>query len=333
MKNSSEIKNVFLDSSIFEEQNFLHGTKMHSIQFYAKTNAINLYMTPLSRLELFNRAKKRIIECKSEIKKVEKSYNAKNINVIKNLDLFDKVKIPQIDTEKHYLELKKKLTNYLKLAKVTIIPHRNIPITEIFEDFYNQRPPFHNSGKRNEFADAFILNTLEVWCRKNKTKMIVLSKDPDFKGFKSEYLVHKADLANYLSEISNFSDEKGKYNKKIEINKLVKVCKISIEEQALEILRDKLTIYSNDIEISDVEFIKTQLISHNIITKREYTTEIEFEIKLIIGLIEHNYEDFRNSRRRVQAVISTFLQGETKKGYIELKTRVENSEYIYRQNA
>ena len=49
--------NVFLDTSIFEEQNFTNGTKLHGIFHYGRIGVINIHTTTISRMELDNHIK------------------------------------------------------------------------------------------------------------------------------------------------------------------------------------------------------------------------------------------------------------------------------------
>ena len=54
MKKNKFLKtdNIFLDSSIFEEQNFTSGTKIHSLFYYAKIGVIKIHVTTISKREL-----------------------------------------------------------------------------------------------------------------------------------------------------------------------------------------------------------------------------------------------------------------------------------------
>ena len=59
-------KNIFVDTNIIESNNFFHGTYFQSLLHYSRSGIINLYMTSVSKMELINRMKIRLIESKEE---------------------------------------------------------------------------------------------------------------------------------------------------------------------------------------------------------------------------------------------------------------------------
>lgn len=55
---------------------------------------------------------------------------------------------------------------------------------EIFDDYFNTRPPFSSTGaKKAEFPDAFVLKGLLKYCSENHAaQILVVSNDPDWKS-------------------------------------------------------------------------------------------------------------------------------------------------------
>jgi len=207
-----ETPNVFLDASIFEEQNFFHGTKVHSIAFYANRGVINLYMTALSKMELKDRIQKKTAICRSELKSLERKYNDLDIRFIKNLNIYKKRQILKLGYDEE-MEIYNKLESFIDRAKVRTITTHGFPLMEVFQSYYSSAPPFGKGKKKHEFIDAFIIKTLESWCIRHDQKMYVLSKDPDFLSYNSDQLIISKDLGELLGKVSDYHNLRFKLRK------------------------------------------------------------------------------------------------------------------------
>jgi len=327
-----ESENIFLDASIFEEQNFLHSTKIHSLFHYVNTGLLKMHLTTLSRLELNDRIVKRVRQSKAEFKKIEKAFNNKNIRILKNTTIYEDISIPKIDIDKNSSEIKQKIDNLFKRLNVHTIPNSNIPITEIAKNYYNRRPPFHNSGKQNEFIDAIILKSLENWCIKNDTKMYVLSKDPDFLGYKSKYLIIKKDLTLFLKDVSKYYNQTYKLRRIRKVQRIIKREEEGLTYLASNIIANKLNIKSATHEISHYKITEVLLNNYDIISFREDRTEIEcnFKVKLELVLFEPLILDF--DAKRLSFTIKIPLYAEiNERGKLDLKNILENVDYEYKE--
>ena len=70
----------------------------------------------------------------------------------------------------------------------------------VFDKYFRSEKPFNEGKKKPEFPDAFVLQMLESYCKKNGLKqMIILSEDKDMKSYKSPYLLC-VDYRKYLTE-------------------------------------------------------------------------------------------------------------------------------------
>lgn len=294
MKDSKfiETEHVFLDSSIFEEQNFTTGTKIHSLFYYAKEKAIKIHVTTISKKELFNRIEKRIIKSKSELKKLTKGFENKDTRIIKNLGFYKKIYAPTIDVRAHTIELKEKIEKLFSSSFVDTIPTKDIQLDEIVSNYYSQKPPFHNKGKQNEFIDAIILQTLENWCKKNNTKMYVLSKDEDFLGYKSDYLIIIDNISNLLEKISLYFDQSYNLKRVAQINKIIEQSTKDIEQQSEHLIREKVHLSSTNVDISDFDIKSNKIKSSKILTFRKNVTEVECLLKTELSFYIFEDDDF-----------------------------------------
>lgn len=213
MKRSRSIlptRNIFLDTNIFEENNFFHSTNIQSLFYYSKIGVIDLYLTAISKMELINRIYKRLGEAKEEHNKLVKLINKSNKGMIfRNLQRYDQLESSQISVKNSLVELKGKLDRIIDNSQIKIISANEVVIEDVFRAFYNNESPFNsNEAKKYEFPDAFIIETIDAWCKSNKKKIIVVTKDGDFNGYRSTRILFKHSLVDLLERISTFYEVK-----------------------------------------------------------------------------------------------------------------------------
>ncbi|MHB1107330.1 MAG: PIN domain-containing protein [Lutibacter sp.] len=329
-----ETENVFLDTSIFEEQNFLQSTKIHSLLNYAKIGVVNIHITTISKMELFNRIDKRIAESKTELKKISRDYNYKNTRIIKNLGFYKNIDIPEIDNRKHTNELKSKIDLVFKNANVNTIQTSNIPISEIVKNYYDKKPPFHNSGKQNEFIDAIILKSLELWCKRKNTKMYVMSKDPDFLGYKNDSLIILDNLSVLLENISKYYNQRFKLNRITKTRKIIASEKNSLEQLSKDLIYQKMTLRGKNVDISSFQIEKNKLQSYKILALREDITEVECIFKSSLTFLVFDKNDYRElNPRKASLEIEIPIYVEIKDNRVlDIKWLIENNEHFYEEN-
>lgn len=95
----------------------------------------------------------------------------------------------------------KRIDNFIRLTSLEIVKAQEyLIINDLLEKYFQSIPPFSIGKKKNEFPDAIALISLESWAKKNKTQVIVVSKDNDWKDFckNSEHLIFIDDLSKTL---------------------------------------------------------------------------------------------------------------------------------------
>jgi hypothetical protein len=205
------IQNIFLDTNIFEENNFFHSNDIQGLFYYSRIGLIKLFMTSISKHEIIERMQKRLEEVKEEHNQLINSLNKPKSRILKNLIHYESLSKSQIKVSESLRELSRKLDTIIETSKINIIPTNNVDIDEVFNLYYSQKPPFSNrKEKKYEFPDAFIIKSLDEWCKTNKKKMIVVSKDNDFNDYKSSHLYFRKEISNLLQQISSYYDSKQK---------------------------------------------------------------------------------------------------------------------------
>ena len=167
---------VFIDTNIFEKNNFLDGNRINSLLELSKAEIIKIIMPMLIKDEIKSRFKK-------NIKKTTESHQTfvNKSHVLKNIKSHDKY-FDTIDIDDIITEFNAIFDNRLLDAKVTFINYpSNLDLSEIFSLYFKQEKPFGSASKKNEFPDVFAIKIIEQWCdRKKINKIIVLTDDKDW---------------------------------------------------------------------------------------------------------------------------------------------------------
>jgi len=319
MKKKKPIDILFLDTSIFEANNFLEGKRINEILKLAEEGVIGIILPRLTYDEVINRVKKNIDTAYGKFKKYRN-----DTRVLRNIaSLKDKFEI--FDAGKVIKELIKEIDKRFKKAKITIVDYPIINIKEIFDGYFSQSFPF-SQGKKDEFPDAFALKIVEDWSKKNKVKVKVFAKDNDIIQYDSEYLLTDDDFEKYLDlKLQEIAKEK----------ELLLKIKNAIEEYRGKIIDDiKSWVsdelddmyiydeYTNDFEVYDIDIseININLEKHQITSvddeyiALQFKTYINFKVELTID--DENY----------------MIKDEDTKSWIYLETTnkmVDEVRYIY----
>ena len=189
--------NIFLDTSIFEENNFLQGRKINSLIKHAEEGTIKLYSSGLAITELKERVRKKVQLAKSEIRKF-RNQKPKPVEVFRNTQTYESFdKIWDIDYEEEISSICKKIDEVVQNTPITLLSTEGISIEGVFEKYYKEEAPFKEGNKKHEFPDAFILATIENWCKKENEKIITVSNDKDWLDYNCEDFIKLDSLELY----------------------------------------------------------------------------------------------------------------------------------------
>jgi hypothetical protein len=115
--------------------------------------------------------------------------------------------------------------------------------------YFKRQPPFSKEqNKKHEFPDAFIIMTIDKWCELNSTKMIFVTKDKNFNGYKSNRIIFKNDLLELLSDITIYYDSIRSNKILPEIDRRVKYYEEELLIYVENYIEEKL---KHDIEFKD----------------------------------------------------------------------------------
>jgi hypothetical protein len=197
-----DTQNIFLDTSTFEQNNFLVGKKLNSLLEHTDDNSINVFSSEIAIKELKERVRKKILKAKSEIKKFRNT-KPKSVEIFRNTEtyeIFDQVWRIKFDEEIEKINLK--IDDLIKNTPIQLIETNGIDIDEVFNKYFKNKAPFKEGDKKYEFPDAFILASIEKWCIENNSKMIIISNDKDWLNYESEFIIKIKELDELLIKIA-----------------------------------------------------------------------------------------------------------------------------------
>lgn len=182
---------ISIDTSYFENQKFnFEGPTLSTLKQFSKGNPIKFIISNIICKEIHSHLLKISNEMETAIKKYQKE-SSDNDTFLRN-------------SLKETLE--NRFLSFMKSTGLHIIEASDFPISldKIIDNYFEGNPPF-SKNKKYEFPDAFALEILEEYGKSNNAKVVVVSKDPDWKNYsdKSLYLEYYDDLSDAITEINN----------------------------------------------------------------------------------------------------------------------------------
>ncbi|MEZ4970473.1 MAG: PIN domain-containing protein [Flavobacteriaceae bacterium] len=201
---------IFLDTNIFESENFTEGKKLNQLLQLTKENGIQIKIVDIAYQECLKRIDVNLIKAKSTFKKARALLNNEGRVLRQLIQYKSHYNIPsKIDIEADFQALKNLFDNFLKENSIEIVPSDIANHEEIFSLYFEKKIPFGENQKKDQFPDAFILNTIEHWCRLNGMGAYLISSDNDIVNFNSgrfEIVAGIVNMLNLLVEASELYD-------------------------------------------------------------------------------------------------------------------------------
>lgn len=186
------MRHLFIDTSFFEENNFFKG-KLVRLYQYAKDGYVKLYTNKIVIKEVESRISKKMAVAKSNCSKL---FNNPDSYILGNTSQSEAIRKLK-DKDYFKRETKRLCSDFDKMiAEIpfTIIPYEDIDFPQIIEDYFSENPPFKEGEKKSEFPDAFIISSIEKYCKKNGVKIEALSNDNDWIKYKPKNFTISDDI-------------------------------------------------------------------------------------------------------------------------------------------
>lgn len=267
---------------MYESKNFqFHQYALGRFKELCNEHKLYLLMSPIIEGEVRSHLVNKGHEAAKHIKDFKKIIRIlRNLPDLKHHGIFEE--LHKTTVEKMLLD---KFQDYIDEAVYENLNLDSAKISSVITKYFNKQPPF-SDGKKNEFPDSFILESLLAWSKDKKIQVYVLSTDGDMESFCNEsdgWLIYSNDLDKFinlvltneaeLSDISKFAEK--------QFNTLLKKIEESLEERINDI--EYTTIgYGIDDEVDDVNAYDLHILEKNIIkADREYA-EFSLAIKYTV---------------------------------------------------
>ena len=190
---------ISLDTSIFEAQGLkLESWLLKQLDQFLDSST-KLIISEVVKEEVLSHLTKKIKETETNIKKYLK--DAKDYWQVEDSDI-EEIKNLVFGGREAQKVASERFSQFIEATSLEIIEAQDyLIVSELIQKYFRAKPPFSENGKKkNELPDAIALISLETWANKNKTKIIVVTSDNDWKDFckGSERLYSSDDFAGVL---------------------------------------------------------------------------------------------------------------------------------------
>ena len=201
-------ENIFIDTCIYQEGQFFASGKLKTLFDAAKEERIYILLPDITEREVLAHIEGKLNDEHEKLKK-QASSMLKHLEPLRK-KLEEVVKLSETAAN----DIKEQFLTQLKVAKVRRIPlQENLDLNAIVDAYFRKEPPF-SQKKKSEFPDAIVLKSLEMWCKENNEKCIVLSNDNDMQTYSSEYL-HHINTDDYLKSLTKRIQEENRKEEEI----------------------------------------------------------------------------------------------------------------------
>ncbi|MFH7410192.1 PIN domain-containing protein [Acinetobacter variabilis] len=295
MDSNKELKSrlVFIDTCAFIGKNFNFGIdSLGRLQTYIEEGKIHLLLPDITRSEIEKHIKLKSEEAHSKIKKLfSKDPDVKILRVATDLPLSGALEIPTAEAINE--NIKSRFQEFIDYPNVEEVSTQTVNSKVIFDNYFNNRPPFDNPKKKVEFPDAFVLEAINNISITRANDLYVVSSDNDLKSYTdlNQNLIHLQDINN-LNDLIIHNDKELAEPAKF-ADAVFESLKKQILEQAREKLKNaeyedsELSEYIYDDIIHDIEIKSISIIEKNIqdVSSTQAQFQINFEVELTAFLV------------------------------------------------
>ena len=164
-------KYIFIDTSVFESENFIEGNKIKKLFDFANKRQIEIILPEIIRREVIARMRINLRIAKSYVEKHRKDIYS-HINILRNIASYEsKFPLPEVNIKNDAAALENLFDQLLKHGKAQVISG---PIDHnlIFDKYFNDQPPFNKESKKHEFPMPLHWQWLNNGVRKKMSPVI-----------------------------------------------------------------------------------------------------------------------------------------------------------------
>lgn len=190
---------ITLDTSIFDRYHCRLDSGLLGTLDQFNGAAVRLILSDIVIKEIEVHIARDIHSAINQIIKANKDIKKVGLDKLEGFDGFSQL-INSVDPEQ---VAKYKVASFIERTGAEVIGlDGGIDVGSVFDRYFSNQPPFSvNSKKKNEFPDAFALETVKKWASDNDRDVLVVSSDKDWENFSENCpsMIFCDDLAKALS--------------------------------------------------------------------------------------------------------------------------------------
>jgi len=278
-------KHVFIDTSVFESENFVEGSKINKLFDLSCQGHIQILISRITFREVISCMTKRLLEAKKYMENNRKEMD-KNLRILRNIEAY-KIKFPMSEIKKSEdIEfLVNRFEDLLRRGNALVF-ETPVDYRLVFEKYFGNEPPFNTENKKHEFPDAFALAMLENYCREMDIKSYALSQDKDMIAYNSPYLIAEKDLGKLIDKINRHIQEKTRLENIAKTDAVIKIANNQFLQELESSIENALRESASEIntpflDVESVNFIEVKnlaITDYSILSVNNRDAQVDFEI-------------------------------------------------------
>jgi hypothetical protein len=286
-----ETRNIFIDTSVFIGNSYGTNDKFKQLAKLANKELVKIWVSKIILNELRKNIERDLNSSKDIINEYIKNLNSK-ARILKSIDeykpYFD---LPKVNIAVDINRFNDNIDSFIKESKAQIVPHDLASINDIVDNYFSGQFPFNRGEKKHEFPDAIILSSIDNWCKKNNSKIYILSNDNDILGYKSKYVIPTKDLSGILNLLNRELETKERLDK---IDRMYLEFESELRDEIESSFLSEYDTSLYDFEIEDISVTSIILGKYDITFIND--REVELEVNVFLEFIaEIEYNDYSSA--------------------------------------
>jgi len=278
-------ENVFLDTEVFVAKNFdFSSHKFELLQAAIARGNLFIYLTDI----VVRETEKHIVDA-VRIARRSLSSTKTDYRILEVCKHFHEA-VNDSKFETYEKEILQSFRDFRSKFVKEVIHITHVPIEDLMDCYFQEKPPFNKETKKHEFPDALSLAEIIQWAKENRATAAVVSNDSDIPSLISslqagDFLFHYNTIEQLLDSLSATEEKKEQLSK-------------SIQEHYTKLHEELRSVFSDacfhprgyDAEVVDQELLSAQITEINFLEVREdyALSECEFDCEY---RLEIEYDD------------------------------------------
>jgi PIN domain len=169
-----ETRNLCIDTSEYVAIRFAFSEgQIRRLTELAKAGKANVFITPVIKLEVesnIGEAAQEMMNAVQQMKKKAAMLREVTLPMVKQF-------FAEYERDTVIAHLHAQFASFLQQAQVANVALAGEDAEKAFELYFGRLAPFGQGKKKSEFPDAFIIASLDRWCREHNDKMYVITGD------------------------------------------------------------------------------------------------------------------------------------------------------------